>query len=495
MAGIRKDDPATSAISGTASGVSKWGLGCGLLFITPFFIGGISALVLGIKGMQSDEKNAFIGLIVGAVFILVSCGMVVGLIHVLKRTRTVAAVQGRHPNEPWLWREDWAQGFVRSEGGSNFVFAILFTLVWNVISWGMLIAMWNEVAKSGDKKEWFIVLFPAIGFFLIWWTVYLFARNRKYGVSTFRLLANPGVLGGSLRGAVEVPTQVSPKSGFRVRLLCVHRYTTGTGDNRRTREDIQWKDEKTIQTDILKHDRTRTGIPVFFNIPYDLPPTSDSPNHIWKLIVYADVPGVDYRAEFHVPVFKTEDSDPDSTAVEDPTAAYQPDQGEFKWPEDSSITLQDSGSSIEVYVPPARNKGCLASMLVFLLIWNTIIWFMIQGKAPFVLPIIFGFIDLILLLFFFSALLYSIRFHAGPAGLRIERRFLIPVGTTVLTPDKLDRIVTDITMHFGDKRYYGVAAIPKDAFKARLASDIPNKRQAEWLARRVADCLGVEFKD
>ncbi len=120
---------------------------------------------------------------------------------------------------------------------------------------------------------------------------------------------------------------------------------------------------------------------------------------------------------------------------------------------------------------------------------------MIQGKAPFVLPIIFGFIDLILLLFFFSALLYSIRFHAGPAGLRIERRFLIPVGTTVLTPDKLDRIVTDITMHSGDKRYYGVAAIPKDAFKARLASDIPNKRQAEWLARRVADCLGVEFKD
>ncbi len=492
MAGIRKDDPATAATGGASSGVSKWGMGCGLLFSAPFFIGGVMALVLGIKGMQSGEENAFIGLIVGSVFIVVSSVMIAGLIHVLKRTRAVATQRNRHPDEPWLWREDWAQGVVRSEGGSNFLFALLFTLVWNAISWGVVIAAWDDVTRNDDKAKWFIVLFPAIGFFLIWWTVYAFIRRRKFGVSTFRMLDSPGVLGGALRGAVEVPTQITPKAGFKVRLLCVHCHTSGSGDDRRMHQDIQWEDEKTIQTDLLKHDRTRTGIPVFFNIPYDLPASSDSPTYLWKLIVSADVPGVDYRAEFHVPVFKTGDSDPESKAIADPTAAYQPDKGDFKWPEDSPIQLRDSGSSIEVHVPPARNKGCLASMLVFLLVWNGIIWFAISGKAPIFIPIVFGFIDLIILLFFFSALCYSVRFHAGPAGLRIERKFLFPVGTTVLAPDKIREFQTETTMYSGEKRYYGISVVPKDGHESRLVADIPDKRQTEWLARRISECLGLE---
>jgi hypothetical protein len=64
---------ATAAAGEGVSGrLSKAGLGCGLLFITPFFIEGVATLTSGIQGMQAGDKNAHVGVVVGSVFLLIS---------------------------------------------------------------------------------------------------------------------------------------------------------------------------------------------------------------------------------------------------------------------------------------------------------------------------------------------------------------------------------------------------------------------------------------
>lgn len=469
----------------------KLGLGCGFLFLTPFFVAGCAALVMGSNGMQRGEKNAHIGIIVGSIFLLVSTLMAVGLLYGVKRAKVADQKRRVQPDKPWLWREDWAQGIVRSEGKATVWFVCGFAFIWNAISWGILFAAWGEITGGKEKGVYFVFLFPFVGLFLLWWAVYSFLQHLKFGTSTFRMLANPGVLGGTLRGAVEIPLQVSPPEGFKVRLLCVHQYSTGSGKNRSTHEDTQWEDEKVITKDILSHDRTRTGVPVFFNIPYNLPRSCESPRYIWKLQISADIPGIDYQAEFHVPVFKTEASDPESKPLDDPTATYQPDGGEYQWPADDPIELRDSGERVEIYFPPARNKGVIFFLFVFLLIWNGAIWFMIQEKAPILFPIVFGFFDLLLLIFFFASLFFSSRIIASPMGLHIYRRFIVPIGATEVTPDQVSRIKVDSDMQSGDKRYYGITAVLSTG-ESHLASNIRDKRQAEWLADRVADCLGIK---
>jgi hypothetical protein len=479
----------------TTGGVSKWGLGCGLLFIIPFFVGGCFGLITGIKGLQSGEKNAHIGVIVGSVFLIVSIAMLIGLFYGAKRSKAVREKRAEHPDQPWLWRADWAEGIVRCEGKVTVWAVCGFALVWNVISWGAVVAMWADLFSGKEKGVYFVLLFPFVGLFMIWWAAYAFFQYRKFGVSVFRMLANPGVLGGTLRGAVEIPVQVSPSDGFKVRLLCVHRYTSGTGDNRSTHEDTKWEDEKIIRKDLLSHDRTRTGVPVFFNIPYRLPRSNESPTYIWKLQIGADVPGIDYKSEFHVPVFKTDASDPQSKPVEDPTANFQPHGGAYQWPADDPIQLRDSGETIEAYFPPARNKGAIAFLFFFLLIWNGVIWFLIQEQAPILFPIVFGFFDLILLICFFSSLFYSSRIIAGPSGLQIFRRFLVPVGTTSVTPDQIRGIKVHSDMQSGDKQFYSIKAVLGSEKDTKLTSGIRDKKQAEWLADRFADCLGIKPKE
>lgn len=475
---------------------NKWGIGFALLFITVFFLVGCFAVITGIKGMQTGEHDADVSVLVGSLFIIVSTLMLVGLFYGVKSSKAAAEKRAENPDEPWLWQADWAEGIVRSKGGAG-VWAIGgFALFWNAISWGAVFAAWDDLMAPKDKGVYFVLLFPFIGLILICVFVYMFLQHRKYGVSVFRMLANPGVLGGTLRGAVEIPVQVSPAEGFKVRLLCVHRYTSGSGKNRHTHEDTKWEDEKMIKKDLLSHDRTRTGVPVFFNIPFELPQSQDNnPEHIWKLKVSADVAGIDYKSEFHVPVFKTEASDPESKQIEDPTASFQPHGGEFQWPADSPIQVRDSGDSIEAYFPPARNKSVVVGLFVFLLIWNAAIWFMIQEKAPIIFPIVFGLFDLILMIAFFSSLFYSVRIIAGPSGLRVYRRFLIPIGTTTLSPDQLKCVEVRKGMQANDKRYYDIKAVVRDGRDLKLASNIREKKQAEWLADRFSKCLGIKVEE
>lgn len=472
-------------------GIGKWGLGCGILFLTPFFLGGIMAVIMGIKGMQSGQENAQIGVMVGVIFLFVSTAMLLGLLYGVKKMKGAEQKQKQNPDKPWLWREDWAKNEVKCEGKAGVWFICGFAIIWNAISWTVALAFWNKPPEGEDKAIYLVLLFPLIGLFLIWWAVYAIMQQSKFGTSTFRMLANPGVLGGTLRGAIEIPVQVSPKDGFKVRLLCVHQYTSGSGKNRSTHEDTKWEDEKVIKKDILSHDRSRTGVPVFFNIPYNLPRTRQNPTYIWKLQITADIPGIDYKSEFHVPVFKTEDSDPNAEPIEDPTAAFQPHGGEYQWPANDPIQLRDSGDQVEVYFPPARNKGMIAFLFLFLLIWNGAIWFMIQQKVPILFPIVFGLFDLLLFIAFSSMLFYSSRIIAGPMGLKIYSRFIIPLSTKEFTPDKVSRMKVDSDMQSGDKRYYGITAVLSTDDK-RLTSGIPDKKQAEWLANRIEECLGIK---
>lgn len=492
----RKEDyhdlPEDNSLDATG-GVSKWGMGCGLLFIAPFAIGGIFFLITGITGMQKGEENAHIGVFVGGVFIIVSGLMLAGVLHASRRAKEIAKKQGEFPDQPWMWRPDWAEGCVKCEGKIGVWVAGGFALIWNAISWGVTISAWEEMfGPKGDKKAMFILLFPVVGLFLLAWFVYALVRHKKYGVSVFRMLSNPGVLGGTLRGAVEIPVQVSPPEGFKMRLLCVHRYSSGTGDNRRTHEDTKWEEEKVIKKDLLGHDRSRTGVPVFFNIPYNLPQSRENPTYIWKLKISADVPGVDYASEFHVPVFKTEASDANAEPVEDPTTAYQPHGGDYQWPADDPIRVTDAGETVEAYFPPARNKGVLFFLFIFALFWNGAIWFMIQEKVPILFPIVFGFFDLLILLFLFTGLFYSARIVAGPVGLRVYSRFIIPLGEKSFSSDQVKRISVSSGMQSGDKQYFDIKAELMADKKIGLASGIREKRQAEWLAKTFSQRLGKE---
>src|SRR5207244_10890155 len=107
--------------------------------------------------------------------------------------------------------------------------------------------------------------------------------------------------------------------------------------------------------------RSSDLIPVMFQIPSDAAETNVSNMRDaiqWKLHAHADLPGVNYDAEFDVPVFRTKDSapgrDPPQTvdAPKNPTIRVQP----------------TNAGGMEFVFPAARTPAVAAGVtLIFLL--------------------------------------------------------------------------------------------------------------------------------
>ena len=119
-----------------------------------------------------------------AVFALVfggvGFGMLVGGAYGLRKQKEVAAKKTQTPEEPWLWREDWASGTVRPSNRRGTFFLAAFTAFWNLFCWPIFfIFLFDEQEK--DSWTWLIAIFPLVGIGLLLVTLYMLIRSSPVG--------------------------------------------------------------------------------------------------------------------------------------------------------------------------------------------------------------------------------------------------------------------------------------------------------------------------
>jgi hypothetical protein len=278
------------------------------LFSLPFAAFGTVAFCKCVQLLRTPGKvkdGLMLGLF-GLVFSTVGYGMFFGVIAGYRAERRKQARRAAHPDEPWLWREDWSAGRSYASARSVMWFSWAFALFWNGISTSVAVGMLKGHAPLVPAII-FGAIFPIIGLVLLGWAIRNTITWKRFGPSTFKMLSVPGTIGGNLSGAVETSVKVRPQDGFHLKLVCVRRVHIGSGKNSSTSEIVLWQAEKTMNEDLLDEPR-RSGIPVSFQIPPDALPTDDSvPSNaiVWRLIAQAGLPGVDYSATFEVPVFRT----------------------------------------------------------------------------------------------------------------------------------------------------------------------------------------------
>ena len=70
-----------------------------------------------------------------------------------------------------------------------------------------------------------------------------------------------------------------------------------------------YSEKKTVETDLANRSGRGSAIPVQFIIPENQPETftAELPNFIWRLTAKAATPGVDFSAQFDIPVYKVTD--------------------------------------------------------------------------------------------------------------------------------------------------------------------------------------------
>jgi len=219
-----------------------------------------------------------------------------------ERPSTIAA--DVEPGErPWTERPEWRTGIIQSSAQGLFWLLGGFSLVWTAGSLGATDSSWREL-RTGNLLGAVGLLFPLFGLLLFALSLYLFLQWRRFGVTTLRLKSTPIEPGKTLDGDIEVKAAIEPGATIQLALKCQKTHTEGTGKHRRTETKTLWQHEwKSVPRPMAGQRGTR--IPVTCRIPPNAVETS-AHSVSWNLSATAVLRGIDFGAQFEVPVFHLE---------------------------------------------------------------------------------------------------------------------------------------------------------------------------------------------
>ena len=430
--------------------------------------------MVAIKGMFALVFGAIGFGIIGAVI-----ATALGLGRKKKASESSAA-------EPWRAKEAWRTGRIRTSAAPAWG-ALIIAGLWNLIS----VPLFYLIATDGDA-EWYAILlvslFPIIGFALLAGTCYLWLQHWKWGVSEFEMAAVPGVLGGPLAGVIHGPRSIEAKEGIVVRLACVH--SESGGEHKKV--TTLWEEERTIVHNLAAFGGAATLIPVQFVIPYNLP-DSDAKDVTWKLSAAAKTTGIDYLAEFDVPVFKTEASSPTPSTIElDDGKLFAPITLQSIAKGASAVLKEDLPDRKRLDFPMARQRGLSFGITFFTLIWIGVCVGLFYSDAPRFLAWLFSGIAVILLPIAVVTVLERTRLEFGARGVKYTRRIAGFGSERAVAPEEIASVTAAKSgVSSGATTYWKVELLELSGARHTLATAIPRRQLAERLAEEIAVGVGL----
>ena len=279
-------------------------LGCAGLVMFGFVLcfGGVAAFMVcnAVKSFLAGSWGPALGFVVEALLLGGAlAALLFELIPAVNAMSRSRALEAGHPQEPWLWRSDWAEEALKPTDYSRPFMHWCMALLCAALTFPFFIYLPRLLAGK-QWQPWFVlaVLVP-----LSLWLFFCAIRTTlcwcKFGRPIFRMLSKPGVIGGELSGAIEIPCRLCPVGGFKLWLKCA-RHIPNDG------MAILWQEEQAVLTELPGSVPDHTAIPVRFAVPANVPESGEHDGHSfsWLLEVRAEMPGVDFFAQYDVPVFK-----------------------------------------------------------------------------------------------------------------------------------------------------------------------------------------------
>ena len=316
-----------------------------LVVLSPFIIGLFVSFIYSLRRVKNVD-SALGDMIGSLVFLIIFCLIPFGVYQGMMKFWPFIKARQQHPNQPWLWKADWVDGKIPFSRLHNVIgYWIGWTLVTSV-GFGLIRWFSEEIPQLGVPILW---AYGGAAVLSVWVGVGALVESRRYqkfGTTYCHLVGPTGVFGGWLRTRVELPLALIQGESVQAILRLMIKVKGSDGDSSSWR--TIWRIDRTVAFDEMEIVSNRdTFIPVDLYIPQDIGVNTDAGSfggHQWRLDVNAKLAGLDYDAEFEVPVFTTSDSSAvaPTEAVEQFGASVD-SANSFMPPDDIKVTPFDGG--------------------------------------------------------------------------------------------------------------------------------------------------------
>ncbi len=490
--------------------MTKPSKGAGVFFI--FF--GLMFLVPGLLSLftflANSRNNSTSGTIAGAAIALFISALGAGFLFVAvggySRLKRQAAIEEANPASPWLWRTDWASRKAENQSKKTEITTWVICIFSNMVIIPVVVTVVPQLARRNDPRAFLVVGFGLIGVILFVVALRATLRRSRFGNRYFELYSLPFSPGGRLAGRIHLKLDSNAARGVDLRLSCVRKMITGSGDSRSTSQTVLWQMEQNVPYGAMGMDPLGRTIPVDFAIPSDAYVTdhdNSSDQVLWLLHAQADLPGIDYSDDFELPVFKTTFSADQTPAGSSPEAfgfaAGTPGDSNaapVAAPAHPKVVVSSQDGGTEFYFPAFRTPSRALFLLIFTAIWTAVVYFLFRSSAPWFFPAVFGFFDVLLIFAVFHVVLGTSRIRVGNGQLTSTTR-LFGIGSTKrFSFSEVDAIVAVTSGQQGGNQgqsMYAIRLRTKDGRRITLADEIASRQEARWIVAQIETLAGLKI--
>src|SRR5208282_88086 len=473
----------------------------GLMFLAP---GMLSLFTFLANSHNPGTSGTMVGAAIALFISAIGAGFLLMAFSGYSRLKKQAAVEEANPSSPWLWRTDWANRRSESQRKKNEIAAWVACIFCNLVMIPVAVTLIPQLARRNDPRAFLIVGFCSIGVILFVIALRASLRHRRFGNTYFELDSLPFSPGGRLAGKIHLKLDVDAAHGIDLRLSCVRKTITGSGNSRSTVQTVLWQTEQNVPSGAMGMDPFSRTIPVDSAIPSDGYVTDHdnaSDQVLWLLHAQADIPGINYSDDFELPVFKTsssaEQAPTDSLSVTPGFAAGTSADSNAvpaAAPAHPKVIISSQDGGTEFYFPAFRTPSRALFLLIFTVIWTGVVYFLFHSNAPWFFPVIFGLMDVFVILGLFHVALGTAQIRVGNGEIASTTRVLGVGSTRRFLFSEIDAVVAVTSGQQGGSQgnsMYAIRLRTKNGRRVTLADEISSRQEARWIVSQIETLAGL----
>jgi hypothetical protein len=473
----------------------------GLMFLVP----GLLSLFTFLANSRNHSTSGTIAGAAIALFIsAIGAGFLLVAVGGYRRMKAQAAVEEANPASPWLWRTDWASRRAESLRKETEITAWVICIFCNMVMIPVGVTIIPQLARQSDPRVFLVLGFSLIGVILFVIALRATLRRQRFGNTFFEFYSLPFSPGGRLAGRIHLKLDSNAAHGIDLRLSCVRKIITGSGDSRSTSQTVLWQTEQSVPFGAIAMDSLGRMIPVDFAIPADAYVTDhDNPSDqvLWLLHAQADIPGINYTDDFELPVFKTSSTAEQSSAYASAEtfesaagSSSETDASPVAAPANPKVIISSQAGGTEFYFPAFRTPSRALFLLVFTTIWTGVVYFLFHSSAPWFFPLVFSFFDVLLILAMFHVVLGTSRIRVGNGELTSTSGILGIGWTKRFSVSDIGALVAVTSGQQGGTQgqsMYAIRLRTKNGRRITLADEITSRQEARWIVSQIETLAGL----
>jgi hypothetical protein len=473
----------------------------GLMFLVP---GLLSLFTFLVNGHNHSTSGTVAGAAIAVFISAIGAGFLFVAIGGYRRMKQQAGVEEANPASPWLWRTDWANRKAESLRKKTEITAWVVCIFCNMVMIPVGVSVIPQLARHSDPRVFLVLGFSLIGVILFVVALRATLRRRRFGNTFFEFYSLPFSPGGRLGGRIHLKLDSNAEHGIDIRLSCVRKTITGSGDSRSTSQTVLWQTEQNVPVGAMEMDSLGRMIPVDFAIPRDAYVTDhDNPSDqvLWLLHAQADIPGINYTDDFEIPVFKTSSASEQISADSSETfgsaagSFSDTDAAPIAAPANPKVIISSQAGGTEFYFPAFRTPSRAIFLLIFTAIWTGVVYFLFHSSAPWFFPLVFGFFDVLLILGVFHVVLGTSRIRVGNGELTSTSRVLGVGSTKRFSVSDIVAVVAVTSGQQGGTQgqsMYAIRLRTKNGRRITLADEIASRQEARWIVSQIETLAGLK---